>query len=119
MATPKLIRHESVNPAERAPGITVFSMVDEGTGATQLSSGMVSYAPGASIATHHHNAEETMIVIEGGGILVLQGEEYRLKPNDAVFVTPGANHRLINDGERPFKIVWTYATIHVVTTFVG
>ena len=118
MATPKLIRQESVNPTERAPGITVSSMVNEETGATQISSGMVSYAPGSSIATHYHNAEESVIVIEGEGILVIQGEEHHVKAYDAAFITPGAQHRMINTGDRPFKLVWTYATIHVATTFV-
>ena len=118
MATAKLIRYESVGLTEPLPGVTVSLMVGEETGATQISSGVVSYGPGTSIATHHHNAEETMIVIEGEGLLVLQGEEHHLKPYDAVFITPGANHRLVNDGDRPFKIVWTYATVHVATTFV-
>jgi quercetin dioxygenase-like cupin family protein len=79
---------------------------------------MTTFAPGASNTTHFHNAEESIIVIEGEGILVLQGQEYRLKPYDAAFITPGTHHRLINTGNRLFKIVWAYSTVHVSRTLV-
>ena len=118
MASPKLIRHDSVNHLERAPGVTVSSMVGEETGATQISSGITTFAPGSSNTTHYHNAEESVIVIEGEGVMVIDGEEHHVKPNDAAFITPGTHHRIINTGDRPFRIAWSYATIHVSRTLV-
>ena len=118
MASPRLIRQESVNPTERAPGVTVSSMVNEENGATQISSGITTFAPGYSNTTHYHNAEESVIVLEGEGVLVIQGEEHQVKPHDAAFITPGAYHRVINTGDRPFKIAWSYATVHVSRTLV-
>ena len=118
MASPKLIRHDSVNHLERAPGVTVSSMVGEDSGATQISSGITTFAPGSSNTTHYHNAEESVIVIEGEGVMVIGGEEHHVKPNDAAFITPGTHHRIINTGDRPFRIAWSYATIHVSRTLV-
>ena len=118
MASPKLIRQDSVNHLERAPGVTVSSMVGEETGATQISSGITTFAPGSSNTTHYHNAEESVIVIEGEGVMVISGEEHHVKPNDAAFITPGTHHRIINTGDRPFRIAWSYATIHVSRTLV-
>lgn len=118
VASPRLIRQESVNPTERAPGVTVSSMVNEENGATQISSGITTFAPGCSNTTHYHNAEESVIVLEGEGVLVIQGEEHQVKPHDAAFITPGAHHRVINTGDRPFKIAWSYATVHVSRTLV-
>ena len=118
MALPRVIRHETVNHLERAPGVTVSSMINEENGATQISSGITTFAPGCSNTTHYHNAEESVIVIEGEGILIIQGEEHHVKPHDAAFITPGTHHRLINSGDHPFKIAWSYATIHVSRTLV-
>ncbi len=118
MASPKLIRQDSVKHLERAPGVTVSSMVGEETGATQISSGITTFAPGSSNTTHYHNAEESVIVIEGEGVMVIGGEEHHVKPNDAAFITPGTHHRIINTGDRPFRIAWSYATIHVSRTLV-
>ena len=118
MASPKLIRHESVTPLERAPGVTVSGMVGKDSGATQISSGITTFAPGCSNTTHYHNAEESVIVIEGEGVMVIGGEEHHVKPHDAAFITPGTHHRIINTGDRPFKIAWSYATIDVSRTLV-
>lgn len=118
MASPKLIRQDSVKHLERAPGVTVSSMVGEDSGATQISSGITTFAPGSSNTTHYHNAEESVIVIEGEGVMVIAGEEHHVMPNDAAFITPGTHHRIINTGDRPFRIAWSYATIHVSRTLV-
>ncbi len=118
MASPRLIREDSINHVERAPGVTVSGMVGEESGATQISSGITTFAPGCSNTTHFHNAEESVIVIEGEGIMVIGGEEHHVEPNDAAFITPGTHHRIMNTGDRPFRIAWSYATIHVSRTLV-
>lgn len=118
MPSPRIIRYENVKPAERAPGVSVASIVTKQAGATELSSGITTFAPGCSNTTHYHNAEESIIVIEGEGILVLQGKEHHVKLYDAAFITPGTHHRLINTGSGPFKIAWSYATVDVSRTLV-
>ncbi len=118
MASPRLIRQDSINSIERAPGVTVSGMVGEESGATQISSGITTFAPGCSNTTHFHNAEESVIVIEGQGIMVIGDEEHQVNPNDAAFITPGTHHRIINTGDGPFRIAWSYATIHVSRTLV-
>jgi quercetin dioxygenase-like cupin family protein len=118
MAPPRVISQESVTPSQGAPGVSVARIVTEETGATQLSTGITTFNPGTSNTTHYHNSEESVIVIEGEGILVLNGEEHHLKQYDAAFVTPGDHHRFINNGDKPFKICWAYATVHVTRTLV-
>lgn len=118
MTAPRVIRHDSVTQTQGAPGVTVSRMVTQETGATGLSSGITTFAPGSSNTPHFHNAEESIIVIEGEGIMVLQGQEHRLKPYDAAFVTPGARHRFINMGDKPFTICWAYSRVDVSRTLV-
>ena len=118
MPSPKLIRNDSVSHIERAPGVTVSAMVGEEEGATQISSGITTFAPGCSNTTHYHNAEESVIVIQGQGTMIISGEEHQVKLHDAAFITPGTHHRIINTGDQPFKIAWSYATIHVSRTLV-
>ena len=118
MASPRVIKYESVIPAQGGDGVTVARIVTGETGATQLSSGFTTFDPGSSNTTHYHNAEESIIVIEGEGILRLQGREHPMKLYDSAFITPGTHHRLINTGEGPFRIAWSYATINVTRTLV-
>ena len=118
MPKAKLVRFDSVEHQNKRPGVLLTSLVDGDTGATKISSGVAEFAVGASAPTHYHNAEESVIVIEGEGVMVIGGEEHHVKPNDAAFITPGTHHRIINTGDKPFRIAWSYATIHVSRTLV-
>ena len=116
MATAKLIRFDSVEHEERRPGVNLTSLVDGTSGSTKIFSGIAEFAVGASAPTHYHDAEETVIVLEGEGIMVLEGVEHRVNPNDGAFITPGAHHGIANGGDKPFKICWSYASINWSTT---
>ena len=118
MSDPRLIRREEVDSVQRAPGVSVASSVTKEVGATEISSGITTFEAGTSNTTHYHNAEESVIVIEGEGILMINGEENHVRQYDAAFITPGTHHRLINTGKVPFKIAWSYATVDVTRTLV-
>jgi quercetin dioxygenase-like cupin family protein len=104
MSDPRVIRREEIDSVQRAPGVSVASSVTKEVGATEISSGITTFQAGTSNTTHYHNAEESVIVIEGEGILMINGEENHVRQYDAAFITPGTDHRLINTGEAPFKI---------------
>ena len=104
MPGPRVIRGEEIEHLQRAPGVTVSRHINKEFGATGISSGITSSYAGGSNITHYHNAEESVIVIECEGILMINGEENRVRTNDAAFITPGTHHRLINTGETPFRV---------------
>ena len=118
MPEPRVIRREEVESLQRAPGVSVASSITKEVGATEISSGITTFQAGTSNTTHYHNAEESVIVIEGEGIIIIDGEENYVRQYDAAFITPGTHHRLINPGNEPFKIAWSYATVDVTRTFV-
>ena len=118
MSEPRIIRREEVEILQRAPGVSVASSVTKENGATDISSGITTFQEGTSNTTHYHNAGESVIVIEGQGILIINGEEHRVRQYDSAFITPGTHHRLINTGDTPFKVAWSYATVEVTRTLV-
>ena len=40
-----------------------------------------------------HDRDEVYVVLEGSGVLTVEGEEQRLGPGDAAFVAAGDDHR--------------------------
>ena len=118
MPEPRVIRREEVESLQRAPGVSVASSITKEVGATEISSGITTFQAGTSNTTHYHNAEESVIVIEGEGIIIIDGEENYVRQYDAAFITPGTHHRLINPSNEPFKIAWSYATVDVTRTLV-
>ena len=118
MPEPRVIKAHEVDTLQRAEGVTVASHINKEFGATEISSGITSFESGHSNTTHYHNAEESVIFIEGEGILMINGEENSVAVGDAAFITPGTHHRLINTGDGPFRIAWSYATVDVSRTLV-
>ena len=118
MPEPRVIKAHEVDTLQRAEGVTVASHINKEFGATEISSGITSFESGRSNTTHYHNAEESVIFIEGEGILMINGEENSVAVGDAAFITPGTHHRLINTGDGPFRIAWSYATVDVTRTLV-
>ncbi|MDE0824149.1 MAG: cupin domain-containing protein [Dehalococcoidia bacterium] len=116
MPKAKFVPFDSVEHQKKRPGVLLTSLVDGDTGATLISSGVAEFAVGASAPTHYHDAEESVIVIEGEGLMVINGEEHIVRPNDAAFISPGAHHSIANHGDTSFKISWTYASINWSTT---
>ena len=116
MPKAKLVRFDSVGHQTKRPGVILTSLVDGNTGSTQISSGVAEFAVGARAPMHYHDAEESVIVIEGEGLMVINGEEHVVIPNDAALIAEGTHHSIANHGDRPFKISWTYASINWSTT---
>ena len=81
--------------------------------------GITTFQAGTSNRTHFHNAEESVIVIEGSGTLMINGEQHEVRQYDSAFITPGTHPRLINTGKTPFKVAWSYATVDITRSLVN
>ena len=52
-------------------------------------------APGQSTERHYHReSEEIYFLLEGGGLMEVEGETREVVPGDAVLIPPGAQHTL-------------------------
>lgn len=71
---------------------------------------VMSIPPGGEIGEEvHPHVEQTIFILSGNGKAVLEGEESELKAGDALVVTPGARHNVLNSGEDHLKIYTIYA----------
>lgn len=58
-----------------------------------------SLSPGTQTAPHHHKlSEEFYYVIEGEGVMTIDGAEREVGVGDAILIPPGARHTLRNTG---------------------
>ncbi len=68
------------------------------------------YQPMAHVVEHVHQVQEQVYhVLEGEGLLTLDGKRLLLRRNDYVFVPPGVRHGFTNNGTVPlvFLVVTT------------
>jgi mannose-6-phosphate isomerase-like protein (cupin superfamily) len=63
--------------------------------------------PGTSVGRHTHGPddEELYVVVDGEGVVELDGMELAVGPGDVVVNPPGGTHALRATGDRPLRMV--------------
>jgi len=91
-------------------GGTFRILIDEEISGAQHFSLLVNeMAPGYKGKKHSHNVEHCWYVLQGTGIIRMEGEEYAIKPGDAVFAPIGMRHSVECTGADPLRYVVVYA----------
>jgi mannose-6-phosphate isomerase-like protein (cupin superfamily) len=62
-------------------------------------------ADGKTFLHMHGISGEIYYITEGSGIMTLGSEEFEVGKGDAIFIAPGAPHRIQNTGKEPLKIL--------------
>lgn len=91
-------RDEVMNPvgtgpkAEIARGIIFECLVGKHNQARNLTTGIVTFAPGAVLPYHTHTFTESITLLKGSVTVDIEGRSYSLKKLDNVIIPPGAAH---------------------------
>ena len=113
-----IIKEEDAIQRELVPGLFQIHYIDKSSGAGGVSMGVVTLMPGAQLKTHVHKLEDAMIVIEGKGLLILEGEEYPIEEGMGLLAPAGKPHGLKNNSDKPLRIVYTWPGVDVERVFV-
>jgi quercetin dioxygenase-like cupin family protein len=101
----------------RGEGITSVRLTPEPLSGQGFVMGVTSFPPGTSIPLHSHNTIEQVTVIEGEGLVELNGVWHPARPYDTTQIAPGEYHRFSNTGPGLMRILWVYGSTHVTRTF--
>jgi putative monooxygenase len=114
-----ILRPADLPQKDRGGGARTVALVSRKVGSTTLINGITYFDPGAAIAMHTHNCEESVVVLEGSAILWIDGVETELGPNDTTWLPPDLPHYFRNGSpDKPMRIFWTYATVDATRTLV-
>ncbi len=105
-----------------APGIQIEFLVGAHNQARNLTTGLVTFAPGAVLPCHRHTFGESITLLRGRALVDVEGRCYELGPLDNVTVPKGLAHRVLNlsrSGPALFHIALASAdpSRELVTTF--
>lgn len=70
---------------------------------------LMSIAVGEDIGAEVHNLDQFIRCESGSGKAVLDGLEHQISDGFVVVVPAGANHNIINTGDKPLKLYTLYA----------
>lgn len=71
---------------------------------------LMTLQPGEEIGAEvHEDHDQILVLTEGNGQAVLEGNAREVGANDLIFVHAGVEHNFINTGSRPLKLYTVYA----------
>ncbi|MGI9595141.1 MAG: cupin domain-containing protein [Acidimicrobiales bacterium] len=104
---------------DRGDGIETVKLTEPPVPDQSFIMGVTSFPPGASLPRHSHNTVEQVTLLEGSGIVEINGERLRINQYDTTKVPAGEPHLFENDGDSVMRILWVYGSTHVTRTFTA
>ncbi|AKS41738.1 cupin domain-containing protein [Wenzhouxiangella marina] len=71
---------------------------------------LMTIQPGDEIGAEvHDDHDQILVIVEGQGQAVLEGQAREIGANDLIFVHAGSQHNFINTGAKPLRLYTVYA----------
>lgn len=69
--------------------------------------GIILIRPGETLGGHYHEqVEETFYIVQGDGVMVVNGVEHAATPGDVFRMEPHDRHDIRNDSNAPLKMIF-------------
>jgi mannose-6-phosphate isomerase-like protein (cupin superfamily) len=113
-----LIRNIAEVPWDELPGhhggaLSKLLVHPETTGSRHIDHRISTYQPKGYVAPHTHKVQEQVYhVLDGEGLMEMDGKRTVVRRHDVIFIPPGVEHALYNSGLTPLTFI-------VVTTPVS
>ena len=78
-------------------------------GSEGICGGYGRFSPASSLPCHTHHYDESITILSGDAICLVQGARYSIKGLHNAFVPQGKPHRFLNDGGSDMEMLWVYA----------
>jgi len=97
---------EDAIPFTTADGSTIRVLLDADSGTANQSLAEASLEPGQATARHYHaRSEELYVLLDGTGVMEIDGESSDVGPGAAVLIPPGARHQIRASEDEPLRFL--------------
>jgi quercetin dioxygenase-like cupin family protein len=113
-----IVRFAQAETYELSPGAEFRDLFAGRFGTVGICGGYGRFQPGSSLPCHIHHCDESITIVEGKAICLVQGNRYQLSGCDTAFVPKGLPHRFVNESEAPMAMIWVYASTEPERTLI-
>lgn len=115
-----VLRPAEIPARQRGGGASTIPLVSQRIGAKDFLNGITMFGPGAAIAEHFHNCDESVMLLRGAAIAHIDGVAHRVEVGDTSFIPAGIHHFFENaSATEEMHIFWTYASVDATRTIVA
>lgn len=98
------------DPAARGSVAWVTLLSGDTTPTDTFSAGVAEFAPnGGDLKPHRHTHPEIYHILQGTGVVTIDGTPHRLNAGDTVFIPGNAEHGVVNDGDELLRFFYVFA----------
>lgn len=120
MSESTVIHIDQVAEVDRGGGIRTRPLIGHGVGAgANMYSAMTRFPPGQGAPMHFHQCDEHITVMEGQGIVEIDGVTTEIKIHDTMYIEAGSAHRFHNNTvDETLCILWIHNSNKATRTLV-
>lgn len=104
-----IIRHDSGTIYELSTNAFFCDLFARRYGSVGICGGYGRFLPGASLPCHIHDFDESITIVKGKAVCLVEGRQYELSGCDTAFIPRGLPHRFINRSDDEMAMIWVYA----------
>lgn len=104
-----ILRFAAAEVYELSPGAFFRDLFASRFGAVGICGGYGVFRPGASLPCHFHKFDESITIVSGKAVCLVEGSRHELSGFDTAFVPVGRVHRFINHSNEDMAMIWVYA----------
>jgi quercetin dioxygenase-like cupin family protein len=75
----------------------------------EMSGGYGLFQPGGRLPAHFHDFDESICIIEGAAVCIVEGRRYQQSDCNTALQPRGRVHYFINESNAPMAMIWVYA----------
>ena len=102
-------RFHEATTYELSPGALFRDLFKGSLGSVGICGGYGRFRPGSSLPCHFHEYDESITIVEGTALCMVEGNRYQVDVYDTAFVPAGKPHRFINESDTEMAMIWVYA----------
>jgi putative monooxygenase len=104
-----IVRYENDAIYELSSNAYFLDLFAKRYGAVGICGGHGQFLSGASLPCHIHDFDESITIITGTAVCLVQGKSYELSGCDTAFIPRGVPHRFLNQSSEEMSMIWVYA----------
>jgi putative monooxygenase len=104
-----IVRSKNWSVYELSPGAFFQDLFARRLGAVGICGGYGRFLPGSSLPCHIHDYDESITIVKGAAVCLVQGRRYELRGYDTALIPKGTPHRFLNLSQEDMAMLWVYA----------
>ena len=99
-----IVKNEQIEE-HKLPGLSHRTVAGPLQGFHTLEVWVQTVDPGAATPVHRHDCEEAIVILEGHGVMEIDGLKQEFEPGNTLVVPCNAVHQLTCSGPEPLRLV--------------